>query len=508
MDICAIIHKTIHRSPGIAVLSALCGAVIFPCILTGCISEDMIWRDVENARLEAYRTWERRRAGDVRSEAFLKGDLTQGDAVKVALRFNRDLQQVLADKEFARGQVLESYSAALPNVSVLGNYTRRDSTGVPGAGFLDNYSADLQVVQPVYRGGQIPAALRAARLVTLLTDERLRGTTQQVVFRVMKTYYDALLAKRMYEVNLSAVASAETQLEYVTLEHEQGAKSDFDVLRAKVDVANFRAEMIRYKNAELQAKAALLKILGVSQESLVDLTDSLTYYPMKPVFQEAVRVAYQNRPDLHTGEMNLRLQEEAVRVARSRYFPTLSAFYTRTWANPDPVRPLTDDEWGNSWIAGGRAEMTLFDGFAREGKLKQEKATLTKRQIELLDTQEQAQLEVQQEILNLKSAEELVESQRVNVQQARRGLELAEAGFREGVNTQLQVIDSRTALIRAEGNFSRAVYDHSLARLRLKLAMGILGPGAGDRRAPDTLPVTAIRAEEFYLPDEDVQLEE
>lgn len=468
----------------------------------GCFSETSLRSDIRSARLEAYQNWERRRAAGEESETRLKGKLNLMDAVKVALENNRQLQEVLADKDVADGRILESYSAALPNVSLNSTYARRDSLGVPPIGFLDSYSMDLEVVQPVFRGGRISAALRAARLVALFSDEHLRQVTQQVIFEVMKTYYDARLADELYAVNQTAVDSAETNLKYVLIERDAGAKSDFDVLRARVDVANFKADMIRQKNAGELAKAALLKTLGVSQESTVTLVDDLAYEPMKPVFETAVKMAYANRPDLHLGEVNLRLQEEAVRVARSAYFPVVNAFFTRTWAKPDPVAPATDDEWGNSWLAGGQATLTLFDGLGREGRMKQERATLKRRQVELLDAEEQAVLEVRQAILALRNAEELVDSQKLNVEQAELGLELAHAGFREGENTQLEVIDARTALVRARGNLALAVHDHAVARLSLKLAMGILGPTADEPREPAEVSVHTIRAEEFSAPGE------
>ncbi len=87
-------------------------------------------------------------------------------------------------------------------------------------------------------------------------------------------------------------------------------------------------------------------------------------------------------------------------------------------------------------------------------------------------------LDVQQALPNLKNAEEYVESQRLNLQHAEEGLRLAMTGYREGVNTEVEVVDARSSLTEARGNHYRALFDHCMARL-LEQATGLSGQGHG-----------------------------
>jgi len=412
------------------------------------------------------------------------------DAIKLALVYSKPLMAALQDKEVAKGQVQEAYGQALPMVSGVANYTRMDELRgfepkgfpIPGGkitfGELDNYSAGLQVRQPVYRGGAIAAAIKAAQLYAYLTDHTVRQAVQMTIFEVASNYYDALLSQRLYEVSRDAVISAEAHLKDVQAKATQGLASRFDILRAEVDVSNFRAEMIQQQNRLHLAKARLLKAMGVSQQADIELADDLTYEPIRPVLEEAVRIAHLNRPDLYRAELGVRLQEEAVRIAKSRYWPTIDAVFNYTWARPDPH--YSTDTWGDQWTAGLQLEIPIFDGFRREGRIRQEKAALQKRRLELLNTEETALLEIQQALLSLRDAEEFVESQRLNLQRAQEGLRLAEVGYREGVNTEVEVVDARSALTRARGLYYQAIYAHTMARLMLQKAMGILGPQAQD----------------------------
>jgi len=319
--------------------------------------------------------------------------------------------------------------------------------------------------------------MRTARVLSYMSDEQVRSTVQNTIYSAANDYFEVLLAQHLYEVSEDAVKSASAHLADVTRKRAHGLAAPFDVLRAQVEVSNFTAEMIQQQNRIHLGKTRLLKTMGVSQDSDVVLSDELVYRPMKPVLEEAVRLAYENRPDLYQAELGVRSQEEAVRIAKSQYWPRVDAMFNQGWSRPDP-HSVTRDEWNDAWWAGITVEWSLFDGLGREGRVIREKAALSQKNIELLDAEERTLLEVQQSILSLRDAEEFVESQRLNLDRATEALRLSEAGYRQGLYKDVEVADARAALTLARGLYYQAIYSHTNARLELQRAMGILGPGA------------------------------
>lgn len=454
------------------------------CMAAGCMSESGMYDGLRGSRQDAYARWRAAREGNG-AQTRLKGPLSLQDALKVALVNNKTLQSALEGRRVAGGGVTESWSKVLPSVAATAGYSRLDEVqsfdvggGSVSLGALDNYSAGLEVVQPLFRGGASLAAMRSARWGYLLADEQVRQTVQDVIHEVALAYYDALLAQHLFEVNRDAVASSKAHLADVQIKRQQGVASDFDVLRAQVDVSNFEADMIQQQNRIHRARTRILRAMGVSQDSEVRLTDHLRFSPMKPVFEEAVQLAYENRPDLYQAELNVRSQREALRIAQSQYWPRLDAFFRQNWANPDPHNQMLRD-WGDQWSAGIAGVWTLFDGLGREGRVRQESSRLRQRRVELVDTEERTLQEVQQAILSLRDAEELAQSQQMNLQRAKEALRLAEVGYRNGVTEAVAVTESRSALTRALGLYYEAVYYHTIARIELQRAMGVLGPRAG-----------------------------
>jgi outer membrane protein TolC len=459
--------------------------LLVQCI-TGCASRSALVKDIRETRTAAYNQWVQMREAQEDSEVGISGKLSLEDAVKLAILQNKQLLATLQEKEIARGQVIESYQEALPNVSATGTYTRLDKVNTFDVGDIsialgdvDNYSVDLTVSQPLFRGGRIGAALRAAKLAELLSDEVVRSALQGTIYEVALAYYDALLFQHQYEVNDDAVRSATVHLEDVITKRKLGVASDYDVLRAEVDVTNFRAEMIKQKNNVDLAKTRLLRAMGVLQRGDIELADKLEYRPIRPVLEESLKIAHENRPDLYQAELNVRLQKEALRVAKSQYWPQIDAFFQELWGKPDPSSTTTN-EWGDTWNAGVSVQLSIFDGLGREGRVHQQKATLDQSRYRLANTQEQAFLEIRQSLLTLRNAEEFVESQKMNRSRAREGLRLAEVGYREGIASEVEVSDARSALTTARGLYFESVYGHAVSRLNLQLAMGILGPKPGE----------------------------
>jgi len=460
-----------------------CGVMV-TLLFVGCASKERLYEDVRLSRDAAYKRWETRKRQEEQFQPIIKGKLSIEDSLKLTLSNNKVLQRILQEKEVARGQRLSSYSAILPTVALSADYQRLDEvtsfdidtpTGKSSVQFgdVDNYAVGLTVTQPIFAGGSIPARINAARLFSLLTDQTVREAIQEVVYAAQYAYHDVLLSQHLVEISADAVRSARAHLDSVRQKQQGGIASDFDVLRAEVELSNFQAEFIQNKNAIDIAKANLVKVMGVSQDSDFVLSDELEYIPLKVTMEQAVEAAYRNRPDLYSREFDIKYQKEMLKIIQSRYWPAVNAYYTNTWSKPDP-HSMMEIEWGHAWQAGVMASLPIFDGFAREGEVITQKARVKQAQVDLIDAEETALFELTKALLSIENANEFVESQRLNLTRAREGLRLAEVGYKEGTNTQVEMIDAQAALTTARVNYYQAIYSHIIAKLYLHKAMGTL----------------------------------
>ena len=115
----------------------------------------------------------------------------------------------------------------------------------------------------------------------------MRGTRQAVIFAARKAYYDARLAVELKRASADAVSVAQRHLEDVDKNVKAGKLSDFDRLRAEVELKTLIAQNVQDENRYHVALTTLLNVLGVSQESQIELSEPLHYRPLTPALEES-----------------------------------------------------------------------------------------------------------------------------------------------------------------------------------------------------------------------------
>ena len=459
--------RALYRTNDCVGSRSIAAAALMAFGFAGCASQDAEQQNVRQSRTDDGEHWQAAQRQAALAEPSVSGKFGLDDAVKLALLYNKELLAAEEETALAHGRTLEARAKALPTLAARGGYMRLDQAPTIAFGdqsfemaVVDNYAASLEVRQPLYAGGAIDAALKAARLNRVLSDEKIREQVEKVVFATVSAFYETLLAQRLYDVNRDAVTSAEAHLDDVHKRHKQGTASAYDVLRAEVDVSNFKAEMIRQRNRITRARTSLLKNIGVSQEPGNDLTlaDALQYQATAMTWDAAVQTALGNRPELYEAELAVRIQKESARTAQSAYLPSVNAVATGTEANPAPHTPI-ETVWGAGWTAGVEVSWPIFD-LGREGKVATAEAQLRQREKQLAEVRERILMEVRQALLSVQDADEFVDSQKLNLNRATESLRLVEAGYREGVQSQVDVTDAQTAVTQTRGYYYQAIYDH------------------------------------------------
>ncbi len=452
----------------------------------GCSQRQAIYLDVRRSRTRAYLAWTREKETGINSGALLSGELSLERAVLEALAHSKVIREAVEERTRGRGRLWQGYSEALPKLSANASYYRLDEpTGgtiqagdtTLSVGDESSYSYGFILRQPLFRGGAIAAAMRAAEVFDLMADEQVRSSVEKVMHEVCAGYLEVLLAQRLHEVYREAQKSAEGHLDEVSKRRVAGLATEFEVLRAEVEASNVQAEAVRQDNKIKLAFAALLNAMGASQRSDLALITPLQYLKSETDFDTAVGIAYENRADLGQAELEVRMQEQALRQARAGLFPSLDAFVVNLWSKPDP-HDSTKIAWGHRWYGGVALTWNVFDGLRREGQIVEQGAILRQRKVRLEAVEEQVLLELKQALVSIQDAERLIDTQELNVEHAREGLELATKGYPE-VATLVEVTDARAALVRAWGLYWQAVKDHCRARLDLQKGMGLLAPMPG-----------------------------
>ena len=427
-------------------------------------------------------------AAPARADGYL--DLTLDRAVSIALGKNREIIKAHDEVKRAGFRVTEAASAAYPQINGQWTMDRNlkpqvfviqfpDENGVMrknrlkvGTDHMMNLGANL--TQPIWIGGKVGAALKAAKIYRNMSDETFKTVEQNVVTGVMTAFNGILLAREMVDIRRESLDLAELHLKNVQTLHEAGTATDYDLLRARVHVENTRPDLIEAENNVNIALLRLKDILGIEADTPLTVSGTLAE-PDTTIFRLADSdTAFRNRPDFKAAKFNIDLQDKAVRIAYGDFLPSITAGTTFAYMGNFDMFKYDAEDWNPYWMANVSLTFPIFSGFRNKAVYEQAKVDRRRAQTDFHKTRDTIVIEVEEGIMNLRKAVRQVESRRMNVEEARKAVDMAESLFRNGRATQLEVLDAQLALEVSKTTLANALYDGKTAEINLKKALGIL----------------------------------
>ena len=248
--------------------------------------------------------------------------------------------------------------------------------------------------------------------------------------------------------------------------YQTGRISKFDLLRAKVEVANLKPNLIRAENNLRLAKEGLAILLSLPAHS-IRLSGEFKFEPIRINLEEALKKALSSRNDLKSLNLQRDIIEVYSRLAKLAHAPSLYLRGNYQYNKPSGG----EDEWGEDWNINLVLSLSLFDGGKSQTIIKQRKSQLKEVELSLGQLKDRIMLEVKSAFWGMEVAEESISAQKENIGQAEEALSIAELRYKSGMITNLEVLDAQLALTQAKMGYLKSLYDYNIAKAKLKKAM-------------------------------------
>lgn len=415
--------------------------------------------------------------------------ITLEDAQRIALEKNPQLQSAQKEIQQSAAQVKQARGNLLPSLSAFANYNHSFELPVitieiSGAGKQDipmgtkeNITSGLRLQQPLFMGGAVYSGYQIAQKGKVLAGNQAKITRQQILLQVRQAFYNALFTKELIAVAEEAVANVQRNLEQVQKQHDVGAASGFDLLRAQVQVSNTKPQLITAKHRHEQAITGLRTVIGLDKNANIRVVGSLEYEKTALVDKDLADLqqrALQERIEMQNIRIQRSMQRENLDIARSKYMPTLAMSASVQHQMQEDEFGLNRQDFVRSISGGLSLSVPLFAGGSNHAGVQQAKVELRKMD----DTEQQVRnminAEVESAYYSLLNAQEKLESQNKTIDQAEESLRLADLMYAEGTTTQLDVLNAQLALQQARSNYSQYLLQYNVARDQLKKAINAM----------------------------------
>jgi len=414
------------------------------------------------------------------------------DAVNIALEKNPLRKAALADTRAAFADTQTARSFLLPHVNfsetatrgndpvyVFGSRLRQErftqadfalnrlNSPLPFGNFATRFSGTWNLFDSFasWHG------LTRSRLMSEAAKQQLDRTDQEVVFHVIESYDQALLAAKQSDVAEQSLKTAQAIVERSQVRFETGLVVESDLLTAKVRLASRQQEAIRARNNLSLALAQLNTAMGVPVESSFNLTQTLSE-PQFPALSlpDLEARALATRPDLKRIAAEQDAQRQTVSISKSAFGPQLNAF--AGWEMDNPT--FLGGGGGNNWVGGLELKIDLFEGGAKRAELSRQRALEEKLAALRQAATDGVRLDVRRSYYDVDASRQQVEVARASIAQAQDSLRINQDRYETGLITITDLLGAEDAAQRSQTDYWDAVYRLRTSYAGLDLAAGTL----------------------------------
>ena len=420
--------------------------------------------------------------------------LTLQQAVSISLEKNPERKAALADTKAASADVTEARSFLFPHVTfseiatrgndpvyVFGSELRQQrfatadfalnvlNTPTPFSNFATRFGGTWNLFDSF---GSWHAVNRAERGKDAASHQ-LERTDQEIIFRVVDSYYGVLLARKQLEVAEQSMKTAQAILNQSKDRFESGVVVESDYLSAQVRLATRKQELIRTQNNLALARAQLSTTMGLSTEINFDPTDTLAERSLPTAsLEEAEKQAMEMHPDLKRVRSEEAAQQQRVAIAKSAFGPRVNAF--ADWEADSPT--FVAGGGGNNWLAGIEVQFDLFEGGAKRAQLSHERAMQEKIVAVKEMASDAVRLEVRRAYYDVDAARQQIEVARTTIAEAQESLRINQNRYDSGLSTVTDLMAAEEAARRSQTDYWETVYRYHTGYANLELASGTLNP--------------------------------
>lgn len=408
--------------------------------------------------------------------------LTLDKALEIALDENPTIK--VAAEEIALKKVAskEAWQSLLPEASLNGSLDHtikaaemklNDMSFKMGQDGTNTANAGLSINLPLFA----PAVYRAMSMTKTdieLAVEKSRASELDLINQVTKAYYQLMLAQDSYEVLQGSYKLAEDNFNVVNAKYQQGAVSEFDKISAEVQMRSIKPNVISAVNAVTLAKLQLKVLMGITADVDIKTDDNLTNYESM-LFANQLKeedMSLENNTTMKQFELNMKLLEKNVKSLKTNFMPTLSMSFSYQYQSLyNPNINFFDYTWSNSSSLMFNLSIPLYRA-SNFTKVKSARIQMRQLDWNRIDTERKLNMQVVSYRNNMTASSEQVVSNKENVMQAEKAVQIAGKRYEVGKGTVLELNSSQVSLTQAQLTYNQSIYDYLVAKADLDQVLG------------------------------------
>lgn len=432
------------------------------------------------------------------------------DCISLALQNSPKIKKARYNYGLAKGNLGIAKSGYFPTLGVGTGYNITENRTDRRNSNSNIYSAEANIKQLIWNFGKTNANIRMYNFDRISALYDFNDVVLDTIFTVKTNYYGVLAAKATMDVNRANVQINERNYQRTKAYFDEGIKSKIDLVNAEVYLSDSKVTLVEseknYQNALVKlnnsmyvafapeyeiestetfnfqnnnAPVSLEKIdkkydlstppddvnnaFLTSHVEKINILENYKFEPFKYTFEEAVDLAYKNRPDLMSLDANLKAVKEALKYTKREYLPELSA---------SAGYGYRDQYDSNSFNIGLNVSSSV-NIKGQKHKIDNAKVQVQMAENDIDLAKQDIYFAVQNLYVNMIQLEKQIPLLAVKVKQTLENFELADGRYAVGLGDYIELQDAKVNYNNAQVNYVQTVYNYNVARANLEKAIAL-----------------------------------
>lgn len=436
--------------------------------------------------------------------------LNMKDCIELALQNSPKIKKARYNYGLSKGNLGIAKSGYFPTLGVGTGYNVSENRTNRNNTSSNIYSAEASIKQLIWNFGKTNANIKMYNFDRIAALYDFEDIVLDTIFTVKTNYYGVLAAKATVDVNRANVQINERNYQRTKAYFDEGIKSKIDLVNAEVYLSDSKVTLV---NSEKQYQNALVKLNNsmyiafapeyeientetfnfsnnyapvnlekidekkdlsnlpkevgnaflTSKVEKINVLENYKFEPFPYTFEQAVNLAYKNRPDLKSFDATLNAVKEALKYTKREYLPEISA---------SAGYGYRDKYNANSFNVGVNLSSSV-NIKGQKHKIDNAKIQVKMAENEIELAKQDIYFEVQDLYINMVQLEKQIPLLAVKVKQTLENFELADGRYAVGLGDYIELQDAKVNYNNAQVNYVQTVYNYNVARANLEKAIAL-----------------------------------
>ncbi|WP_158752269.1 TolC family protein [Acidobacterium sp. S8] len=418
--------------------------------------------------------------------------LSLDDAMQMGIQNNLALTEARQNQQTAQAQASQTLNLLLPNIDITGG-TGLHQYNLEAQGFRGELISSFSPLVPPSEAANFPFIVkvdltegqanlkqtlfnwagwdlyRAMKVGAKSAYYSAQSTRGLVVLNVGTIYLQAIADSAQLDYARSLLKTDETLLYQAHEGHMAGTAANLDELRARVQYQTQQQAVIVAENTLEKDKITLKRQIGMAPEQQIQLTDAVPFADLSVLtIEEAKREAYASRQDYQSLLQEIRMAELERKAATHERFPTLD------FQGNYGVQGISGGPFHGVFVAAGSLNIPIFQEAKFRGDRDVAESQLQNYRSQMADLRNKIDQQLRDSLLDLQTANQLVQVARSSVDLSNTALEQSTERFKAGIDDNLPVVQAQSTLAQAQSQYVNSVRQFNQAKLGLARNLGIV----------------------------------